>query len=321
MGVRGKAAIGKLAAVAPLTLLIAAGSTKTIDLPGDRLFPESVSIAPDGTGYVGSMTGGVVRISIRTGRAEQWIKPAAYGSGALFGVLADTRNKLLWTCTNDFSARGHVVPGSDPGSVLKGFNLKSGAGKVSLPLPGNPAICNDMAVGKDGSVYVADTRSPNILRWRPGSKALEVWISDPVLGAANGSGLDGIAFGGDGNLYINNITSGDLFRIEMLKSGKAGKITKLVPSRPLVKPDGMRPLGGMVFALAEGDGHVTRVTVSGDHAEIETLAEGIAGLTGVDMHGETIWYVQGQLSYVLDPAKRSQTPELPFRLTPVSTNK
>jgi len=294
----------------PLSLAVAASAQQPIDLPGDRLYPESVSITPDGTAYVGSMNGGVVRLALASGKAEQWIAPGAFGSGAIFGVLADTRNKLLWTCTNDFRARGVTVPGSDAGSVLKGFDLATGQGKVSLPLPGTGPICNDMAVGKDGAVYVADTGQPRILRWTPGATALEIWIEDPVLGG----GLDGLAFGDDGHLYINNVRTGALYRVAMASGGKAGAVTTLTTSRPLGSPDGMRPLGGTDFAVAESQGRVSRLSVKGDTVEVTTLAEGIRP-TGLDVHRGTIWHVQGQLGALFNPGTQSTT--LPFRLTPV----
>lgn len=306
-----------LVGLAPLALLLAATSPGPIDLPGDRLFPESVSIATDGTAYVGSMNGGVLRVSMKTGKAEPWIKPGAYGAGSLFGVLADPRNRMLWVCTNDFSARGVTVPGADAGHLLKGFDLRTGKGRVSLPLPGDRPICNDIAVAGDGAVFVTDTGAPQILRWRPGATALEVWVSDPVFDSAKGGGLDGIAFGGDGNLYLNNVRSGDLYRVVVGRDGKAGKVTRLALSRPLVSPDGMRPIGGMDFALAEGEGRIDRVTINGDRAEIRTLADGLSEPTGVDVHGGTIWYVQAHLSDLFDPARRGRSPGLPFRLTPV----
>jgi hypothetical protein len=179
----------------PLVALAAAATAappKAIDLPSEHMFPESLSIGTDGTAYLGSMNGGVLRVSMKTGKAEQWIKPAAYGTGALFGVYVDARNHLLWTCTNDFSARGVTVEGSDKGTFLKGFDLRTGAGKISLKLPGEHPICNDMAVAKDGSLYVADTGAPHILRWKPGAAALEIWVEDPVFGPG---GLDGIGQG------------------------------------------------------------------------------------------------------------------------------
>ncbi len=306
--------IKRLANLLPFSLAItasAASAQQPIDLPGERLFPESVAIAPNGTAYVGSMTGGVVRVNLATGKAEQWIAPGAYGSGALFGVLADTKNKLLWTCTNDFTARGHTVAGSDPDSILKGSDLATGAGKVSLALPGQGSVCNDMAVGKDGAVYVADTGHPRILRWTPGATALDVWIEDPVLGG----GLDGLAFGSDGHLYINNVRTGAFYRVAMASGGKAGAVTKLTTSRPLGSPDGMRPLGELDFVVAESPGRITRLSVKGDAVEVTTLADGIASPTGVDVRGGTLGYVQGQLGALFNAT--APRPSLPFKLTPL----
>lgn len=290
---------------------------KPIDLPGDRLHPESVSITTDGFAYVGSMTGGVLRVSMRTGKVEPWIAPGAFGSGALYGVLADRRNGLLWTCTNEFPGTAVTVAGADPGHWLKGFDLRTGKGKVSLQLPGGAAVCNDMAVGKDGSVYIADTGQPRILRWRPGASAFEVWAEDPIFGPEpKHGGLDGIALGGDGALYINNVRSGALYRVEIRKDGKSGAITQLTPSRPLSRPDGMRPLGGLDFVVVEGEGRIDRLSVKGDKVEVTTLAEGITGPTGVDVFDGRAWYVQGQLRPLFRPAEAKA--ELPFRLTPVA---
>ncbi|HEX7857162.1 MAG TPA: hypothetical protein VF503_26060 [Sphingobium sp.] len=290
---------------------------KPVVLSGERLFPESISILPDGTAYVGSMTGGVLRVSLRTGKVEQWIAPGAYGSGALYGVLADTRNGLLWTCTNDFPGTPVAVAGADPGRWLKGFDLRTGQGKVSLKLPGEKPVCNDMAVGRDGSVYVTDTGNPRILRWKPGATKLEVWVEDAILGPEpSHGGLDGIAFGDDGNIYVNNVRSGAFYRVAMKADGGADAITPLTLSRPLSKPDGMRPLGGTDFLLGEGEG-VVRLSVRGDRVEVTTLARVTVQPTGVDVYRGRGWYVQAHLSALFNPAK-VPAPVLPFLLTPVA---
>lgn len=289
---------------------------RAIDLPGEHLHPESVSIAADGTAYVGSMYGGVLKVSLRSGAVTPFIAAGAYGSGALFGVLADRRNGILWTCTNDFPATSLRVAGADAGHWLKGFDLKSGKGLISLKLPGEKPVCNDMAVGRDGSVYVTDTGQPRILRWRKGMAELEVWAEDMAMGAnGTGGGIDGIALGGDGALYVNNVRSAALFRVAIAADGKAGAITPLTLSRPLAKPDGMRALGGLDFIVAEGAGKVSRLTVKGDAVEVTTLAEGINQPTGVDSWRGAGWYVQGQLSAIFRPAESSA--ELPFRLNQV----
>lgn len=305
-------------AASTLTLpLAAANAFCPIALPGERLFPENVSITPDGTAFVGSAYGGVLRVSLRTGRVDTWLEPAAHGTGSIYGVLADVRHRMLWVCSNDLSARNVVVVGADPGSALKGFDLRTGRQRVSLALPGPAPICNDIAVADDGSVYVTDTGASQVLRWQPGADALEVWTSDAVLQAPAGGGLDGIAFGRDGQLYLNNVRSGELFRVTTAADGSAATISKLTLSRPLVRPDGMRMISSTELVLAEGDGRIDQLTIDGDHVHVRTLAEGISEPTGVDVYSGTIWYVQGQLSYLLQPEAAQGSPALPFQLTPL----
>lgn len=309
-------ALKPLAVLGGALLVVAAAAPTAIDLPGERLFPESVSITRDGTAYVGSMGGGVLRVRLRDGRVEPWIRPGAFGSGPLFGVFADPRNHMLWVCSNDFSARGVAVAGADGGAALKGFDLATGVGRVSLKLPGADPVCNDIAVARDGTVFVTDTAASVVLRRRPGSTALEPWSRDPALAAPQGGGLDGIAIGGDGNLILNNVRSGTLLRIVRKPDGSAGAVTRLVPSRPLVSPDGMRALGGMRFVLAEGEGRIDVVEVRGDRAEVRMLADRIVHPTGLAPYRGQAWVVQGQLSALFNP--KAPQPTLPFRLTPVA---
>jgi sugar lactone lactonase YvrE len=304
-----------------------------IVLPGDHLHPESLSIAPDGTAYIGSMTGGVLKVRLQDRKVERFVAPGFYGSGALFGVYVDTRHGLLWTCTNTFPVAGTKVDGADPGHWVKAFDLKTGAGKVSLPMPGDNPVCNDFALGPDGTIYVTDTGQPRLLRWKPGAANLEVWAEDPVfnaLPAANApagapprkGGLDGLAFGGDGAIYVNNVRDGSLYRVIVQLDGRAGAITRLTPDRPLQSPDGMRAIGGMTFLIAEGAGRIARLTVSGDAVHVETLAERIKDPTGVDVeakkdHSRIGWYVQAQLSGLFNPDKAPPV-QLPFKLSPVT---
>jgi streptogramin lyase len=287
----------------------------SIDLPGNRVFPENIASARDGTLYVGSLgSGGIIRIKPGAAKAEIWIKPGAFGSRSIFGVLADERSNTLWACSNDLSALGVVIASSETGSALKGFDLKTGQGKVSAKLPGDHTLCNDIAIGADGSAFVTNSAAPQILRLPPGSNQLEVWANDPLLAPpAGGAGLDGIAFGTSGSLYVDTYTTGELFRVDVV-DGKAGKVKKLMPSRPLTLSDAIRPLGNNQFLIIEGAGRLDRMRIRGDGAAIETLKDGYAVPTGVAVVGHTAWVSEGQLSYVFDPAKKGQTPNLPFHI-------
>jgi hypothetical protein len=287
----------------------------SIGLPGDRVFPENITSTKDGTRYVGSLgSGGIIRIKPGARKAELWIKPGAFGSRSIFGVFADERSNTLWTCSNDLSALGVVVASAESGSFLKGFDLTTGQGKVSAKLPGDHTLCNDIAIGADGSAFVTNSAAPQILRLRPGSNQLEIWANDPLLAPpVGGAGLDGIAFGTSGTLYVDTYTPGELFRVELV-GGKAGKVTKLKLSRPLTLSDAIRPLGGNEFLIIEGAGRLDRMRIEGDSAVIETLKDGYAVPTGVTVTGHIAWVSEGQLSYVFDPAKKDQLPNLPFHI-------
>jgi hypothetical protein len=290
------------------------GTPNSIDVPGERAFPESISAAPDGTLYLSSLaSGGIARIKPGASTAEQWIKPGAFDSRSTFGVLVDERYNLLWVCSNDMSGKGIPGPSSIPGSYLKGFDLATSQGKVSAALPGSQNLCNDIAIAADGSIYVTNSRAPQILRLKADGKDLEVFLEDKQFEPPkDGVGLDGIAIGGDGGIYVNTFTKGEFFRIDM-HEGRPGKVMRLGTSRPLKFTDGLRPLSGETFLMAEGGGTLDRVSVDGDKVAIETLRDGLAEPTAVAKVGQKAWVAEGQLSHLFDPAANGP-PRLPFRI-------
>ncbi len=291
-----------------------ADNTTHIDLSSDRAFPESITASTDGALYIGSpAVGGITRIPPGATRDEPWLKPGAFDTRSTFGVFVDDAAHMLWVCSNDVSAFGVPGPSSVSGSYLKGFDLRTGEGKVSAALPGERHFCNDIAIGQDGSAFVTNSAAPQLLRLRPGGNQLEVWLEAKQFEPpSSGGGLDGIAFGGDGNLYVNTFTKGEFFRIEV-HNGAPGKVTKLQTSRPLVSPDGLRVVGGLTFVMVEGNGKLDRIVVTQDKASIETLAEGLLGPTAVAVVGTTAWVAEGQLSHLFDPAKNGP-PRLPFQI-------
>lgn len=293
----------------------------SISLPSERAFPESLSSTQDGTLYVGNLAeGGVVRIKPKAA-PEAWIKPGAFGSASILGVLADETSNTLWVCSDDLSSAGIKIAGAKTGSAVIGFDLKTGAGKIRAEFAGKHNLCNDIAIDHSGAAYVTNSDTPQILRLPAGGKQLEVWFEDASLQPApDETGLDGIALGSDGNLYFNRYDAADLYRIDV-KDGKAGKLTKLQASRQLVRTDGMRPLAPNVFLLIEGRGRLDTMTVKGDSVRITTLKDGFDTPTGVTAVAGTAWVSEGQLEYLFDPAKHDQKPRLPFRLYAVALPK
>jgi streptogramin lyase len=291
----------------------ARAQTAPVGVP-DKSFPESVTSTKDGTLYVGSFNlGGVVKAT-PGGKAEQFIKPAAGDSRSTLGVLADEKSGMLYVCSNDISGFGVPGPSDTKGAWLKVFDLASGALKGSAALKDPKSLCNDIAVGSDGTAYITDSFTPNVYSLKPGGTALEVWATDPMLAPAkDGVGLDGIAFGSDGNLYVNTYIPAALFRIAV-KDGKAGAVTPLKLSRPLDHTDAMRSFGDSLL-LIEGNGKLDKVTIKGDEAQIETIKDGLTEPVSVTQVGNTAWVAEGKLSYIIGDNKEKDPG--PFTLKPV----
>jgi sugar lactone lactonase YvrE len=288
------------------TALLAAAGTfaaqkvTEITLPGTRVFPESITSLPDGTLIVGSLGhGNVMRIAPGKTTAEEWIKPGTNGLNSILGVYADEKNKLLWVCSNKLGPTGEAT-------AVKTFDLKSGAPRNSYVLPGDRTLCNDIAVGPDGTAYVTDTLQGSVDMLKPGATALEVAAKDPLL-----AGADGLAFGDKTTLYVNSVTANKLLRVDLAPDGKSAKIVELKLPRALDRPDGMRAIGKQRLLLAENSGKMSIVTFSGADMQtvaLQTLKEGMASTPGVTATKGMAWVVEGKLNYMQDPAMKDKDP-------------
>jgi hypothetical protein len=310
---------GTVAAVIPVCMGIVLGmiggagqafaaSRGDITIDGTGVHPESVTSSRDGSLFTGSVPGIIYRAGPRDTVAKPFITPnAENGLRAVFGVLADDKSRRLWVCSvaNPFAPRGATPPA--PSEVVA-FDLKSGklVGRWPFPAPGG--TCNDIAIAKDGSAYASDTPGGRILKLAKDGAALEVVASDDRL-----KGIDGLAFGADGALYINNVQRGELWRVDLAHSGGTPALTLLKASRKMEGPDGLRHIGRNRFLQAEGTGgRITLVTIKGEAAHVEVLREGLDSSPGVTLVGKTVYAVEGKIQYLFNPQFRGKDPG-PFR--------
>jgi sugar lactone lactonase YvrE len=293
----------------------AIAEARSIALPGLRAFPESLTSTADGTLFIGRLgDGGIVRANARSGEVAVFVPTGASESRSISGVFADERANTLWACSNDLGALGGPSGSGDGRSALKGFDLRTGAAKRSVRLPGAHAFCNDIAVDARGAIYVTDSAGPNILRLSAGASTFETFASSPQFTPPEGGvGLDGIAFGRDGNLYVTTYTAGGLFRVDV-KGGQADGVTKLHGRSPVTRPDALRSLGENSFLLIEGSGTLDRVSITGDAFAAAPIGGGFREPTSVTRVESTAWVSEGQLALFFDPARRKSPPSLPFRI-------
>ncbi len=277
-----------------------------IVMDGSNLYPESMSSSPDGTVYIGSMKGIVFRAKPGADKATAWIKPTARnGILTLLGVLVDAPTHTLWLCSSPGALRTPPVTGT---ASLMAFDLKSARQRGNYPFPAPASVCNDISVAPNGDVYASDTPNGRILRLAKGAKSLTVFAEDARL-----KGIDGLVFGGNGVLYLNNVSRNQLLIIDIHADGTAGPITQMLVSQPVAGPDGFRFIGGNRFLLAEGNaGRIDLVTISGIRADIQVLREGLQSPPAVTLVGNTVYALEGKILYLINPALKGKDPG-PFK--------
>jgi len=283
----------------------AAAAPHDIVIDGVHVFPESITSARDGTVFAGSLPGTIYRARPGSSSATAWVEHNPQnGLMSILGVLADDRSQSLWVCTAPTSLPGGVSGGA---SALVRLNLSTGAPRAIYPLPAPKAACDDIALQRDGTAFVVDIANGEIDVLRKGASALVRFAQEDSL-----KGIDGIAFAADGTLYVDNIRTSALLRVDRDAQGAYRGLTVLTTSEPIKGPDGLRPLSGNRFVLAEGRaGRIDEVTILGDRAMIRVLRTALDSPSSVTVVGRVVYAPDGKSEYLMDPKLKDQHPE-PF---------
>ena len=289
--------------------------TGVIVIPGDRYFPEGVTVTSGGVFFVGSLFEGcIMRCPAGATQMEPFIEPGANGLVSVLGLWADEDRNTLWACSSD-AGNGRLT-GSAPVGV-KAFDLQTGAARGSYDFPGG-GFANDLTFDRQGNLYVTDSWTPRILRLKAGGSALDEWINDPRLGVEQWS-LNGIDFDPlSGAIYTVNQRAGQLFRISLEPDGSAGTVTLIQTSQELRRPDGLKVIGPNTLATAEGGaGGMSVITVQGSTAQVRRVAANLDGVTTFAFYRGSAWVVEGQSDHFWDPANAGPDADPPFRIVEV----
>jgi streptogramin lyase len=263
-----------------------------------RAFPESLTSTADGTIFLGSFVHGTVyRALPGEAKATPWIQAGPNDLTRGVGVFAHEPSNTLWVCTADPDAQRNTT-------ILRAFDLKTATLKGTYPFPGG-GFCNDVAVTRDGTTLVTDTRGGRILALKPGATALAVWATNPKW-----VGIDGIAMLPNGDVLFNNVRQNQLVHVAAQPDGSAGEATMLELSQPIDGPDGMRALPDGRFVMAENrSGRIDVVRIEGNKATIQTIKDGFKlSPTAVTVIGSTVWVSEAKFAYLNDPKLKDQDP-------------
>ena len=310
-------------ALAALPGVAAAALPQTINIPGERIFPESLTSSADGSVIIGSIAQKqIYRAKPGSATAEVWIPAGTEGLNSILGVFADNKSNTLYACSNMI---GPPQAGVTPvNATLYTFDLKSGAPKGHYVFPTEKGVCNDIAVDAAGNAYATDTNNMEIVRLKKGSTALEVWAGNGGFGPKGGV-LDGISVLGK-RVVANTLATSKLFSVPIEADGKAGTVTEVKLDKEISRPDGMRSFGKSDVLIIEGgnNGRLSRISLNGDTAKVTTVKEGYPdGPVAVTVVGTTAYVLEGQLAaFMRRPGSDAPPPEpKPFKATAVEVGK
>jgi sugar lactone lactonase YvrE len=317
------ASLGALPIVVTVLPAAAAAPPDTITIPGEKIFPESMTSTSDGSVIVGSIgQKAIYRAKPGAATAEVWIAPGTENLNNVLGVFADNKAGTLYACSNVIGP-----PGAGPAvnATLLTFDLKTGTEKGHYVFPTDKGICNDIAVDADGNAYATDTNNMEIVRLKKGAAALEVWAGNGAFGPQKGGILDGISVLGK-RVVAATLGTSKLFSIPIGADGKAGTVVEVKLDREISHPDGMRSFGKSDVLIVEGGngGRLSRIALSGDTGKVTTIKEGYPdGPVAVTVVGTTAYVLEGQLSTLMRGPNSSAppAPSKPFKATAVQVGK
>lgn len=150
------------------------GADIAFTIEGKGLITEGIARdAVTGDLYVSSARKGALH-RIRDGAAEPF--PVTGGTlRSLGGVAIDGRRRVLWVCSTASPRWEQFAEGMAQESFLVGIDLRHRAVMREVRLPGEQAYCDDVTVGRDGTVYVSDSRG-RVLRLHRSADAFETLV-------------------------------------------------------------------------------------------------------------------------------------------------
>jgi sugar lactone lactonase YvrE len=235
-------------------------STVAFALPAADLLTEGIAYDPrEKAFYLGSVHHRkIIRVD-RTGRASDFVSEGRDSLWAPLGMKVDPARRVLWVAAAAVPQMSGFVRSDNGRTALFRYDLGSGrlTGRFLVAPDGAPHALGDLTIGRDGDVYVSDSRSPEIYRLRAGGDTLERFLTSPLLLSAQG-----LALTPDGRtMYLADYSRG-ILRIDL-----ASRAVALLPTADSVLAlgvDGLYLVDGRLIGIQNGvtPHRVVRLTLS-----------------------------------------------------------
>lgn len=170
-------------------------------LPERDLFPEGIAHDPvSGAFFLSSLyKRKIVRID-STGTAQDFVAEGQDSLWCGLGMKVEPARRRLWVATSIEPFMRGFVPENEGQAALLCYDVDSGRlrSRSVLRHPPEPHLLNDLAVSRDGTVYVTDTIQGTVYRFSEGTEvglssapaSLEPLLEPGSLPNANGITLD-----------------------------------------------------------------------------------------------------------------------------------
>ena len=166
------------------------------------LIPEGIAWDPGSRRlFVGSLARNKIVAISPDGRASDFVPSGRDGLRRVLGMKVDASRKSLWVCSAEADSPS---PGGKAtrASTLFRFDLATGKTLRKIPSPpGGTHLFNDIALEKDGGLFLTDSEEGAVYRLRAGRETLEVFQAPGRFFYPNG-----IALSDDGRyLYVAHV--------------------------------------------------------------------------------------------------------------------
>ena len=176
------------------------------------------------------------------------VSPFVTGNGLrqVLGIKVDPERRLLWAVSGRFP---DVAPGQNPPPEDAGtggvhvYHLDRAERIAAYELDERPLLhgLNDIALARDGTVYVTDSTQGTIYRLKAGDKKLDRWLQDNKLSLLNGLVLSP----DDKRLYVAHVEG-----VSVIDTGsRERKLLAPPPNMAVTNMDGLAWYNGSLLGV------------------------------------------------------------------------